>query len=456
MKKTILAAMALLSGAFVASAQQPAQAAPELQFTTVKELPITSVKNQASSGTCWAFSTISFLESEAIRINNIKDPAKYPDFSVFFVVSHSYADRADKYVRLDGNLTFGAGSEADDVLHVVRDYGLVPLKEMTGMNYGTALPAQSELDAVLKAYVQAVAKVPNRTLTTAWKNGFQGILDAYLGTYPETFTVDGKQYTPASYRDAMKINPDDYVTLTSFTHHPFYTKFAIEVCDNWRWDEAYNVPIEEFMQVLDYAIDHGYTAAWGTDVSEAGFNRQGLGLLLETAANPAPGSDQERWVGRATSSQPVPDNLKEINPTQEYRQIEFDTSMVSPRTSMAASSISSRTPGVSPAPTRASGTLPRHSWPARASTSSSTRTLSLPPSRLNSASSNGSAQGYTQYHHLLEPRLRGLGGDVHFQRPSRYRFLHDAGGGRLRFPGRLGRTCARCLFRHRQGTGFTV
>ena len=258
----------------------------------MKELPITSVKNQASSGTCWAFSTISFLESEAIRINNIKDPAKYPDFSVFFVVSHSYADRADKYVRLDGNLTFGAGSEADDVLHVVRDYGLVPLKEMTGMNYGTALPAQSELDAVLKAYVQAVAKVPNRTLTTAWKNGFQGILDAYLGTYPETFTVDGKQYTPASYRDAMKINPDDYVTLTSFTHHPFYTKFAIEVCDNWRWDEAYNVPIEEFMQVLDYAIDHGYTAAWGTDVSEAGFNRQGLGLLLETAANPAPGSDQ--------------------------------------------------------------------------------------------------------------------------------------------------------------------
>ena len=163
MKKTILAAMVLLSGAFVASAQQPAQAEPELQFTTVKELPITSVKNQASSGTCWAFSTISFLESEAIRINNIKDPAKYPDFSVFFVVSHSYADRADKYVRLDGNLTFGAGSEADDVLHVVRDYGLVPLKEMTGMNYGTALPAQSELDAVLKAYVQAVAKVPNRT-----------------------------------------------------------------------------------------------------------------------------------------------------------------------------------------------------------------------------------------------------------------------------------------------------
>ena len=179
MKKTVIAAIALSFAASMAfaqpqppqrPAQQPAPAAPSLTFTTVKELPITSVKNQASSGTCWAFSTISFLESEAIRINNIKDPAKYPDFSVFFVVSHSYAERADKFVRLDGNLTFGAGSEADDVLHVVRDHGIVPLNEMTGMNYGSELPAQSELDAVLKAYVQAVAKVPNRTLTTAWKN----------------------------------------------------------------------------------------------------------------------------------------------------------------------------------------------------------------------------------------------------------------------------------------------
>ena len=331
MKRIIIAAIALAFGATLAFAQpqrppqqQPAPAAPSLTFTTVKELPITSVKNQASSGTCWAYSTISFLESEAIRINNIKDPAKYPDFSVFFVVSHSYAERADKFVRLDGNLTFGAGSEADDVLHVVRDHGIVPLKEMTGMNYGTELPAQSELDAVLKAYVQAVAKAPNRTLTTAWKRGFQGILDAYLGSYPETFVVDGKTYTPASYRDALKINPDDYVTITSFTHHPFYTKFAIEVCDNWRWDEAYNLPIDEFMQVLDYAIDNGYTAAWGTDVSETGFNRQGLGLLLDSAAAAAPGSDQERWVGGGNQPQAIPASQKEIVPTQEYRQDEFD------------------------------------------------------------------------------------------------------------------------------------
>lgn len=323
MKRTLTTICVLAAAAFLASAQSAAPAAQELQFTTVKELPVTSVKNQASSGTCWAFSTISFLESEAIRINKLSED-QYPDFSEFFVVSHSYADRADKYVRLDGNLTFGAGSEADDVLHVVRDYGIVPNEAMTGMNYGTALPAQSELDAVLKSYVQAVAKVPNRTLTTAWKNGFQGILDAYLGEYPETFTVNGTEYTPASYRDAMKINPDDYVTITSFTHHPFYTKFAIEVCDNWRWDEAWNLPLDEFMQVLDYALEHGYTAAWGTDCSESGFTRQGLGQLIDATAAAAPGSDQEHWVGKDDSKPAEAAAPKEIVPTQEWRQAEFD------------------------------------------------------------------------------------------------------------------------------------
>ncbi len=323
MKRTLTTICVLAAAASLASAQSAAPAAQKLQFTTVKELPVTSVKNQASSGTCWAFSTISFLESEAIRINKLSED-QYPDFSEFFVVSHSYADRADKYVRLDGNLTFGAGSEADDVLHVVRDYGIVPNEAMTGMNYGTALPAQSELDAVLKSYVQAVAKVPNRTLTTAWKNGFQGILDAYLGEYPETFTVNGTEYTPASYRDAMKINPDDYVTITSFTHHPFYTKFAIEVCDNWRWDEAWNLPLDEFMQVLDYALEHGYTAAWGTDCSESGFTRQGLGQLIDATAAAAPGSDQEHWVGKDDSKPAEAAAPKEIVPTQEWRQAEFD------------------------------------------------------------------------------------------------------------------------------------
>lgn len=326
MKKFIIP-VAILCASICATAQVKSPVADlDYTFTTVKANPITSVKNQASSGTCWAYSTIGFFESEAIRLGNIKDTLKYPDFSVFYVVSHSYMDRAVKYVRLDGNLTFGAGSEADDVLHVIEDYGIVPLEAMTGMNYGTELPRQAELDAVLAGYISAVAKNPNRTLTTAWRPGFQAVLDAYLGPCPEKFTVDGKEYTPAEYRDAMKIVPEDYVTLSSFTHHPFYSWFPLEVCDNWRWDEVYNVPIDEFMSVLDDAIMKGYTVAWGADVSHAGFTRNGLGILVDVKASSA-GSDQEHWVGKE-EGKPAPVSIVESVPTQESRQVEFENKTI--------------------------------------------------------------------------------------------------------------------------------
>ena len=331
MKRLVIVIAALAAFSAVAGAQaRPKMDWPDYKFETVKANPITSVKNQASSGTCWAFSTIGFVESEIIRINNIKDEAKYPDLSEFFVVSHSYSDRAEKYVRLDGNLTFGAGSEGDDVIDIIRDYGMVPNEAMTGMNYGTALPAQSELDAVLKAYVQAVAKVPNRNgLTTAWKRGFDGILAAYLGEYPETFTVDGKQYTPESYRDALKFNPDDYVSITSYTHHPFYSQFAVEVCDNWRWNKSYNVPIDELMATLDNALENGYTAEWGADVSEAGFTRDGYAILIDVAKTAAAGSDQDHWVGPADGPKPeakakADKPVIEKEATQETRQKGFD------------------------------------------------------------------------------------------------------------------------------------
>lgn len=311
---------------------------PDYTFTVVKQNPITSVKNQYRSGTCWVYSALGFVESEVIRINGIKDESQYPDFSEMYVVSNSYFERGVKFVRLDGHLGFSAGSEADDVLDVIRDYGLVPQSAMNGMNYGTELPVQAEMDAVLKGFITAAVQNPNKKLTTAWKNAYRGILDAYLGTCPKTFTVDGKEYTPASYRDALKFNPDDYVTLTSFTHHPFYTKFAIEVCDNWRGDTAYNVPIDEFMSVLENAIMDGYTVAWGSDVSEPGFTRNGLAVLANTEAKQTSGSDQERWVGPAKDEKPAAKTGKkaeketkpsipqpvEFDATQEFRQEGFD------------------------------------------------------------------------------------------------------------------------------------
>lgn len=328
MKKltSIAAALLLLVPAF---AQKADIKWPDYQFTTDVENPVTSVKNQHRSGTCWAFSTIAFVESEVIRINGITKEADYPDFSEMFVVGKSYSDRAEKYVRLDGCLNFAAGSEADDVLHIIRDYGIVPQEVYSGLNYGTELPEQSELDAALKSYVSAIVKNPNRKLTPAWKSGVNAILNAYLGEAPEEFEYKGKKYTPATYRDALKFNPDDYVTLTSFTHHPFYTSFAIEVSDNWRWDEAFNVPIDEFMKVLDDAIRAGYTAAWGADVSEPGFTRNGIGVLIDPkAVVKQGGSDQEHWVGKEEGKPAPIEAPAEIVPDQEFRQKGFDNKTI--------------------------------------------------------------------------------------------------------------------------------
>ena len=330
MKKAffLLAAAALIP--LVAAGQARQAASPvkpsDYQFTTVKELPITSVKNQASSGTCWCFSALSFLESEVIKAKNLKSDA-YPDFSEMFVVRHSYHDRADKYVRLNGFLNMNQGSGFGDVLEIVRTYGIVPENAYHGMNYGTELPAQGELNAVLKAYVQAIVTNPNRKLTPVWLKGFDGILDAYLGDLPETFMEKGVTYTAESYRDALGINPDDYVNISSFTHHPFYSQFVIEVEDNWRWGLCYNLPLDEFMAVIDNAIDNGYTVAWGGDVSETGFTRDGLAVLIDTSVKPT-GSDQERWVGGPDQPQAAPqprkDLPKEIQVTQELRQQWFD------------------------------------------------------------------------------------------------------------------------------------
>jgi len=308
--------------AFAQQPRFPITPSYEYQFTTVKANPITPVKNQYRSGTCWVFSTLGFVESEVIRINKIKDTTAYPDFAEMFVVSKSYLERAEKYVRVDGNLGFSAGSEAEDVLHVIKDYGLVPQQAMPGLQ---ELPVHGELDATTKSYVEAIAKNPNKTLSTNWKKGFSAILDTYLGECPETFTVNGVTYTPASYRDALKFNPDDYVTFSSFTHHPFYEEFVIEVADNWRWDTAYNVPIDEFMEILDYALEHGFTAAWGTDVSEKGFDRNGVGVLLAPESKTS-GSDQERWVGKDGEKLAVATTAPEEEvPTQESRQEGFDT-----------------------------------------------------------------------------------------------------------------------------------
>ena len=327
MKKSILSVVLLAVTVLGAQAQQR-PAAPvnpkDYTFTVVKENPITSVKNQNRSGTCWCFSGLSFLESEVIKAKGLKDPALYPDFSEMYIVRRSYYDRAIQFVRLDGHMNFAVGSDFGDVLETAKKYGLVDQKAYSGLQYGYDLPVQGELDAGLKGYVNAIVKNPNRKLTKVWPKGVDGILDAYMGEVPETFVVNGVTYTPESYRDAQGLNLDDYIGFTSYTHHPFYTAFAMEVCDNWRQSLSWNVPLDELMAIIDYAVDNGYTVAWGGDVSEPGFTRNGLGILVDTEVKATSGSDQERWVGKAEEKPVEKVAVKEIKVTQELRQEWYD------------------------------------------------------------------------------------------------------------------------------------
>ena len=308
LKLTLTAAAIALSCA-AAFAQDTAS---EHEFTVVKENPITSIKDQHRSGTCWCFSAISFIESEILRTKGLE-----VDLSEMFVVGKSYHDRAIKYVRLDGHLNLAAGSSFGDVLHVIKDYGIVPNSEMPGLNYGTEKPEHYEMDAAIKGFTDAINSRPNKTLTPAWTKALDGIVAAYLGEYPTEFTVDGKTYTPESYRDYLGINYDDYVNLSSFAHQPWYEPFVIEVCDNWRWDTAYNLPINELMEVMENAVMKGYTVAWGSDVSEKGFTRNGTAVIVEEQK--AKGSDMEHWTGKVENKQDAGKKIDDFVVTDEMR-----------------------------------------------------------------------------------------------------------------------------------------
>jgi aminopeptidase C len=252
------------------------------------------------------------------------------DLSEMFIVNHSYKDKADKYVRLHGYLNFAQGGSFGDVLYAAKHYGLVPESVMNGLNYGETMHVHGEMESAASNYLKAIIKNPNRKLSTAWKKGFDGIIDAYLGELPEKFTYNGKEYTPKSFAEELGLNIDDYVSLTSFTHHPFYSAFPIEVQDNWRWDLSYNLPIDELMQVFDNAINNGYSVAWASDVSEKGFSRNGVAVAADIESMERSGSDQDRWLGlsQTQKDQEIKKMLEkpcqEIKVTQELRQEEYD------------------------------------------------------------------------------------------------------------------------------------
>jgi len=325
MKKVIVSILFITLISILGFSQEP-EKKKGYEFTTVKELKATPVKNQFRSSTCWSFSGISFLESELLRIGKPE-----VNLSEAWIIRHTFVEKAILYVRWQGNLNYAGGGAFHDVTHMIKKYGIVPEEVYSGLNYGTDKYVHSEIDAVLKGYLEQVIKNPNRELSTAWLNGVEGILDAYLGKRPEKFTYNGKEYTPKSFAtEYVGLKMDDYIELSSFTHHPYYNQFIIEIPDNWAMGMVYNVTLDDIIKIIDNSIEMGYTVGWGGDVSEKGFSwKNGVAIVPDTKYEETSGTDKERLTGLSSREKEAilysfEKPIKELEITPELRQKEFD------------------------------------------------------------------------------------------------------------------------------------
>lgn len=337
MKKFITLALgaALSASAFASDYQAPA-AEPQIEnpdstgfkFTDVKINKTGSVKDQNKSGTCWAFSGLSTLEDNVMRKGGPE-----LDLSEMFVVRNAYIDKAKKFMRMNGAINFAQGGSWGDVLNMTSLYGAMPEEAYSGLNYGEDKHSHYEMADALEAYLRAVLSrgTKNKKLTTAWLPGFIGILDAYLGKVPENFTYNGKTYTPAQWAKEMGLEPENFVNITSYTHHPFYENFILEIPDNWAWTESMNVPMEDMQRIVDNALDKGWTVMWAADVSEGGFKwNKGYALLPEDKdQKDMTDTELSRWVklsdkDRESSRFDIKGPVKEKAVTQESRQKTFD------------------------------------------------------------------------------------------------------------------------------------
>lgn len=323
---TLLAALCALPG----FAADSVSSNDSLVFTTVIANPVTPIKNQNNSGTCWSYSALAFLESEVIK----KDPKKKDiDLCESFLVSKTYTDRADRNVRTHGDASFSQGGSFYDAIFCMDHYGLIPEGLMPYPNtlYGDSLFNFTAFFPPMEAYIHAISKSDAKKINPIWKKNVQSMLDGYFGECPTEFTYKGVKYTPKSFvKDYLKLDPNDYVSLTSYTHHPFYSSFILEIQDNWRWASSYNLPLDEFMRVMDEAVKNGWTFAWGADVSEDGFSRRTgknrcVATVPDTKASAGVGSDQSRWTGeKAGAKISQADAAGEKVITQEMRQEGYD------------------------------------------------------------------------------------------------------------------------------------
>ena len=298
----ILAISILLLGMFSnpASAQEGQEG---YQFTDQVRLETSSVKDQHRSGTCWCYATVSFLETELLRMGQ----PEY-DLSEIYLVRHAYEQKAWDYVRFHGHNNFNQGGQAHDAMIEMTQHGIVPEEAYPGLEYGTEKHVHGEVVSVMTGYVKEVEDNGRRAITPVWDEGFNRILDTYFGEVPESFEYKGESYTPKSFAQSLNLNPDDYVELTSFTHHPWYKAFDLEVPDNWAHKDYYNLPLDELVEVMDYSLQEGYSVVWDGDVSSRGFSH-GNGIAV------VPEDEDANF-----KEQPVAE--KDI--TEEYRQEQFN------------------------------------------------------------------------------------------------------------------------------------
>jgi bleomycin hydrolase len=280
-------------------------------FTIEKEVKYTPVKDQGNTGTCWSFSGLSFLESELARMGKPQI-----ELSEMFVVNRAYLLKGERYLRMTGHNNFGQGGAFHDVLHVLRNYGIAPRTAYSGLIDNREKHNHSELSAMLKNMLDTWLKMPEKQLNPNWKGMFENTVNAYLGEVPDRFSYNYKSYTPKEFSNFLGLNADDYIEITSFTHHPFYTQFPLEVPDNWAADRVYNVPLNEFEQIMDHALRNNFSVAWASDVSESGYSfKEGLAIVPEADMSKMNKEEKAKFFETVQKEKVI---------TQEMRQEGFD------------------------------------------------------------------------------------------------------------------------------------